>query len=114
MTKGTIKELALQAIIEKANKKFVLSIIKNAIVWAAMVAGITYICHRICITTPNINVLYYGGPRLLLGRIVPIIYALVTGALTFIDLKEEYYKREEWIQKKQKEIRFTIMVNGGL
>jgi hypothetical protein len=79
-----------------------------------MVAGITYICHRICATTPSINAVYYGGPRLLIGCILPIVYALVTGAFTFIDLKSEYYKREEWIQKKQKEIRFTIMVNGGL
>lgn len=112
--KVNFKELALQAIVEKANKKFVFSMIRSIAIWAAMLAGMFFICHRICAGTPDIDYVYYGGPRLLIGWIIPIIYGMVTAASTFIDLKEEYYKREEWIQKKHKEIRFSYMVNGGL
>lgn len=114
MDKNKIKELALQRIIEKANKKFVFSVIKNVTIWVLMLAGMFFICHRICASTPNIDYVYYGGPRLLIGWIIPIIYGMVTACSTFLDLKAEYYKRGEWIQKKHKEIRFSYMVNGGL
>ena len=113
MSRESIKNLALEAIIKRANKKFAFSVIKATIAWVLMLLVMILVCQHIISSTPNLEAIY-GGPRLLFGKVVPVIYGLVIGGYTFLDIKKEYYKRCEWIEKKHKELRFTYMVNGGL